>query len=394
MKIGIIGAGTASAIALLQIFETILDNNMYGAEVVCIYNPDIPVTHVGESTGPWLPYQLFRVLDFFAPEDMPKFDSTLRWGNKYHWDKNQFFVNHGSPGMHVNSEKFSFYVINKLEEMYLNFKSIQDSVTGIIQDTNSVTVTGTSTEYTFDYLIDCRGTPTQEELNSDAYARPDFIGVNSVILYPDFKEYKEDFTSMYSHNNGWMFGVPLTHRKAFGYLYNNRKTTEQDARIDFEKLKKIDTTDLRCFTWQQYYRKSPLDKRVLYLGNKLFFFEPSGAIPLFWYMRLTKQFFSTIISINSNTALESHMNKIYSIGINAIQDLVALNYVGDSSPNSEFWIDAKNNSFVRLKNSKRFTEWVSNNIRKQHYADFWQWNGQTMQQYVNGYQIDLSKFLN
>lgn len=392
MKICIIGAGTASAVALLQIFEIILDKNMCDVEVVCIYDPIIPVTHVGESTGPWLPLQLFKVIDFFASNDMSKFDGTLRWGNKYQWI-NDFFISHGSPGMHVNSEKFSFYVINKLEEIHRNFKSIQDSVTNIIQNNNSITVSGINSEYQVDYLIDCRGTPTQTELDSNLYSKPNFIGVNSVILYPDFKDYNEDFTSMYIHNNGWMFGVPLTHRKAFGYLYNNQITSEQEARTDFEKIKNIDTSSLRQFSWQQYYRKVAVEGNILYLGNKLFFFEPSGAIPLFYYMALVRQFFSRISS-NETFTLEETINRFHSNNIDAIQDLVAINYVGENSIESNFWINAKKESFVKLQNSKRFVAWARENVGKQFFTDYWRWDGQTMKKYVNGYNIDLTKFLN
>jgi hypothetical protein len=392
MKICIIGAGTASAIALLKIFDTIFDNNITNVEVVCIHDPNTPVTHVGEGTGPVVLYLLFRVLNFCVPDEIKEFDGTLRWGNRYHWN-DEFFVNHGSPGFHVNSEKFSFFVINRLAQLYDNFKIIEDSVTDIDQTSDFVTVSCTNSNYKFDYLIDCRGTPTKEELDSDKYAKPDFVGVNSVILYPDFKEYHEDFTSVYMHDNGWMFGIPLQHRKAFGYLYNNTLTTEQEARNHFEKIKNIDTSVLRKFSWEQYYRKSAVEGRILYLGNKLYFFEPTGAIPLYYYMLIVNQFFLTINS-DKSSILEQHVNKVHLNSVNTIQDLIALNYVGDNSLDTDFWNNKKQESFDRLTKSERFMEWVRNNIGKTRVSEYWKWDAQTMQQYIKGFKIDLTKFLN
>jgi hypothetical protein len=392
MKICIIGAGTASAIALLKIFEIVIDNRQPNIEVVCIHDPTIPVTHVGEAAGPVVLYLLYRVLNFCVPDEIKEFDGTLRWGNRYMWN-DPFFVNHGSPGLHVNSEKFSFFVINKLAQQYSNFKIINDSVKSIEQTDKVVTVSGAISDYSFDYLIDCRGTPSKEELASDKYANPEFSGVNSVILYPDFKDYHEDFTSVYMHENGWMFGIPLTHRKAFGYLYNNTLTTEEEARSHFENLKNIDTSNLRKFSWDQYHRKEAIEGRILYLGNKLYFFEPTGAIPLHYYMLVVNQFFSTIIN-NKHEILEHHVNKVHRNAVNAVQDLIALNYVGNNSLDSEFWKNAKEKSFNRLKNSERFMTWAKDNAGKSVFSEYWKFDTRTMEQYVKGFKIDLTKFLN
>jgi hypothetical protein len=46
----------------------------------------------------------------------------------------------------------------------------------------------------YDYIIDCRGTPTDDILNNGSYSFPDFETVNSVLIYPDFKKYNEIYT--------------------------------------------------------------------------------------------------------------------------------------------------------------------------------------------------------
>jgi hypothetical protein len=395
MKIGIIGAGTASAVALLKIFETIHDKKLQNIEISCIYDPNVPITHVGESTSPALSFLLYRVLNFCVPEDINKFDGTLRWGTRYYWDdanRNTFFINHGNPGLHVNSEKFSLYIIEKLSQVY-NLKKIHDNITIVNQSVSSVTVVGTNNTYIFDYLIDCRGTPTKEELASDDYSISDFLSVNSVILYPDFQNYHEDFTSAYVHNNGWMFGVPLQHRKAFGYLYNNNITTQEEAIHDFEKIKNIDASKLRKFSWTPYYKNKAVEGRILYLGNKLYFFEPAQALPLHYYIVLTNNFFTTIIS-EKYANVENYINNKHIIQINLIQELIAVNYVGENNINSKFWEYAKQYSFLKLKDSFNFTNWCKRAVLTNTISEYWKHDEQIMNQYVNGFKIDLTKFLN
>ena len=329
------------------------------------------------------------------PDDIDKFDGTLRWGTRYYWEEantNTFFINHGNPGLHVNSEKFSLFVIEKLSQIY-NLKKIHDTVITVDQTANSVIVNGTQSNYTFDYLIDCRGTPTSDELNSDKYVIPDFISVNSVILYPDFKNYHEDFTSAYIHNNGWMFGVPLQHRKAFGYLYNNNITTQEEAVKDFEKIKNIDTSKSRKFSWNPYYKKEAVEGRILYLGNKLYFFEPAQALPLHYYLVLTNNFFSTIIS-DKYSSVENHVNNKHNITINLIQELIAINYVGENNINSEFWHYAKEKSFIKLKNSYNFINWCKKAIATNEISEYWKHDDKIMSQYLMGLKIDLNRFLN
>jgi hypothetical protein len=123
-----------------------------------------------------------------------------------------------------------------------------------------------SRDYNFDYVIDCRGTPSQEELNSDLYEKNVFQSVNSAILYPDFTKYDEPFTSTHFHEQGWMFGVPLQHRKAWGYLYDKNITSHEDASEHFAKLKGIDTTNLRRFNWEPYYKKTDPKLHSTYLS--------------------------------------------------------------------------------------------------------------------------------
>jgi hypothetical protein len=218
--------------------------------ITCIHDPNKPTAQVGESTSGAI-YSIMRnVLDLEFKEDLDLFDGTLRYYTQYTWSQasgNDFSVHYDSPGIHLNSEKWSSYVFEKLKIKYENFTEIHDDILSTRYLENSASAHSKDNSYTFDFLIDCRGTPTPAELDSDEYVVECFETVNSVILFPDFKNYQEEFTSSYVHENGWMFGVPLQHRKAFGYLYNNKSTSYEEAIEHFSKLKNIDASTLRNF---------------------------------------------------------------------------------------------------------------------------------------------------
>jgi len=395
MKIGIVGSGTASAVSLLKIFEQLEKHQCKHVDVFCIYDPNIPITTVGESTSSLLPILLYNVANFSITEEMQHFDGTLRWGTRYYWkDANdtEFFVKNGIPGLHVNSEKFSRFVINRLDEIYENFSQIHGNVSSMTQDAYKVTAVIDDVEHKFDFLIDCRGNPTEEELNSGAYSFPQFETVNSVILYPDFKEYNEDITSAYVHEDGWMFGVPLTHRKAFGYLYNKNFTSHEEASEKFAKLKGIDTINLRRFSWRQYYKNTAMDGRIMSMGNRLQFFEPAQALPLHYYINLTMEFISRIINNNLDVhKMNIQLNFDHRKNIEGMQNLIALNYCGSCNIKSPFWEYATINSRKRLKNSQQFQQYLRDCEKSEKIEIYWWHNAQLMKEYIDGFGIKLDQ---
>jgi hypothetical protein len=394
IKIGFIGAGTASSIGLLALFHKIQSYNFTDIETTLIHNPQIPITHVGEGGSVMLTNILKDVLEFDYRTDCDDIDATLKWGGKYFWEEasgNNFNVRYGSvPALHFNSQKFSAWAIEKITSKFKNHSNIEDNILDIKQDNATVKLIGENQNYTFDYVIDCRGTPTAEELASDLYDVPEFVGVNSVILYQDLSNYNENYTSAYVHDNGWMFGIPLTFRKAFGYCYNNQITSEEEAIEKFSKLKNIDASQCRRFSWKQYYRKQVIDNRVLFLGNKLYFFEPHQALPLHYYAIMMYTFVDYIL-LGTNTNEE--LNQFHIDSMLTVQNLIAINYAGKNSINSKFWNQIQPLAIQKLKNSPEFNQWAELSYKKMNYEKYWTLNSTIMKSYFKGYDIDIKDFL-
>jgi Tryptophan halogenase len=389
MKIGVIGAGTASAIAILTIINSLKRHNRTDIEIYCISDPSKPTTQVGESTSGLVHETMRAVLEIDFAEDLEMYDGTMRYYTNYFWadaNGNDFTIYYDKPGLHLNSDKWSEYIFKKLGEKYDFFHRVFDEITEI----NQFEVVGKNANYDFDYIIDCTGSPNSDELNSDAYITDVFQSVNSVILYPHFQNYKENNTFAYVHKNGWMFGVPLTLRKAFGYCYNNSITSYQEAVDDFSKIKGINASTLRNFSWKPYRKTLALDGKILAMGNKLYLFEPQQAMPLHYYALVANCFIDGILHGAPANVLSSVINKFHDDAMEDIQNLMALNYCGENTIDSNFWKTIKLQATNHLKKSPRWQQWLTEVETEGKITGYSPVDPSMMKSYIKGFNIDLS----
>ena len=396
MKLGIIGSGTASGICILSILNIIKNEyaDLENLSITCIHDPNKPTAQVGESTS-GLVYDIMRnVLDVDFNEELDIYNGTLRYYTRYNWDEasgNDFSVFYHTPGIHLNSEKWGSYVFEKLKIKYNNFTEIHDEVISISQQDASASAQGKLNLYTFDFLIDCRGTPSSDELTSDEFVTDVFETVNSVILFPDFKNYEEVFTSAYVHKNGWMFGVPLDHRKAFGYLYNNKITSYDDAVEHFSKIKNIDASKLRNFSWKQYHKKKAMDGRILSMGNRLYLYEPQQAIPLHYYVLLTNTFIGGLARNVAVDKLNQGVNAFNDFMLENIRNLLAFSYSGKNNIDSKFWIDLRARSIQLLQQSATWQKWLDEIEQKKEILGYAPTDSSMMRTYMKGFGVDLNE---
>lgn len=390
MKVAVLGSGTAGCI-----FSMLACKNLSNAATItCIYDPNIPTIEVGETASPGVLDILQDCLDFEVAEDLNKLDGTLRTCVKHFWaDANKdFYIKYDRVfGLHFNSTTFSSFVLNRIKELYPNkFFERHANVTSV--DKSSGTVHTSSGIEQFDLVVDCRGFADKTLFDTGEILRPKFEAVNSVILWPEHKQYNEYYTTAQVHNNGWMFGVPLTFRKAWGYLYNNSITSYEEAKEDFARIKGLDkdTVDnCRHFSWEQYYRVKALDGKVLYLGNNLYFFEPSGAIPLHYYLVLSKFITEDLESVKFDERYEKMVNDYHVSMMNQHLDITAIGYAGKNKISSPFWDKVRPAALGKLASSSDWKKWVTGNFETPHYFTH---PVELMNQYTKNFELELSQF--
>ena len=386
IDIAVIGRGSAGALAIM---EFVRDKKF---NVTCFYDPSIPHVSVGES-GTWPIAELLReTCGIDVQKDGKKYDMNIRRSTKYKWEKingQEFDVKYVSKNIHINSSVFSDTVLEKCKERYDNFKIIENTVLSVEKNENDrVEIVTVNNKYEFDYVIDCGGTPKGEDYEEN-YNQVELETVNSVIVYDDLPV-EEDFTTAEAHDHGWMFGVSLPSRKTYGYLYNDEYLSKEEALENFKKIRDVDMSNVRSFSWNHYYRIKMFENNILYLGNKLYFFEPHQAMPLHFYCSTLNYFRQCITKHKKH--LRELMSQYYDENIQQMLDLVRFNYVGENDNESFFIGNMKRSCTILLRESPQFCLWAKRYLTgdRSHYGFM---DNYVMKQYVEGYKIDLKEFV-
>lgn len=365
MRIGILGAGSAGAMAAMVWLNEVKKINGL-CEVVCIYNPNIPVINVGESTASPLVTQMVESADFKPLRDLHEFNGTIKYGTWYTgFGKEKFNTWHGQPAIHLDASKFSGFIIERLAKIHTRnqvFTVIYDTILSYVDYQEYVDVFCDNGTYRFDFIIDCSGFPNEYDREEECES-PEFETVNSAIVYPETGDTNEMYTSAESHEHGWMFGIPLTHRKAHGFLYNNKITSHEEAAESFKKLKNLSDEQLsQCnkFSWKWFHRKYMVKNRIIYSGNKLYFYEPAQALSLLYYMFSLREHCLCVLKGQYNKEAEYVLNQQHLSYMSDIYDLHCFYYQGSKHLDSPFWKETREKTMKRLQQSEHFKTWILN----------------------------------
>jgi len=339
MKIAVLGSGTVGVMSVCH-FLTYSQ-----AEISCIYNPEKKILGIGESSNIQLPQLLWNSINYNPALDPTKLDATLKYSVLYkNWREKDFHspILPNEYALHFNNFKLQSFVFDQCKKIYGDrFKIIQEDVSLLSQSENHVAVN----THTFDYVIDCRGWPE----SYDDYHLSSNLPLNKALVHPIDKPGDWNFTYHYAHKNGWMFGIPLTSRQGWGYLFNDKITTDDEAVEDLQKIlkKNINTNELNEFKFKPYRAKKLLNKRIIKNGNRAIFYEPLEALSGVVYDSINRWFFDYI----NYKDTEFEVNNKFSILSEAYENFIAYIYHGGSIYNSKFWKETKEMTSEQLSNS-------------------------------------------
>lgn len=360
-KIAVIGVGSAGIVSLGH-FCTWLDNSW---EITSIYDPSIQTLGIGESTNSNFVTVLENAMDFTYEFDMKEIDATLKYGTKFIDWRDEAWVNpliEGSVALHFNTNKLKEFALPRLEKKWPNkFKILEGTVSELSQTSQFASVTVDDVAHNFDYVIDCRGFPTDY---SD-YTYSDCSLVNHCLVHANPTNNFEQYTEHRATKNGWMFGVPLTTRTSYGYLYNDTFTTKEDAITDMADILGISKQDLITneFIFKPYYANKILDGRILKNGNKALFFEPISATSIWMYVAICHLFLRKIVL---NDISEKEYNSAIKYDLQSIETVIRYFYHGGSTFTTKFWGESKSRAISQLKKDKQFYKLVTglNNAKR------------------------------
>ena len=367
MKIAVIGAGTVGVMSVLHFLK-----NIEKSEVTCIYNPKKKILGIGESSNVNLPHLLWNAANYNVFIDSKELSSTVKLGVHYkNWRKEDFI----SPilpthyAMHFDNFALSEKMFDRAKLIYgKRFKLLNKDIKELKQNDNEVIISFTKGKGIYDYVIDCRGYPDEY---SD-YHMCNSLPINRafVNLIPEPGTWS--YTYHYAHKNGWMFGIPLTHRQGWGYLFNDNITSEEEAIKEINEIFKSNKTkkDLRDFNFKPYRSKKFLNNRIIKNGNRAIFYEPMEALSGVFYDNINTWFNKYIIEEMD----EDTVNILLDERAQQYENFIAWVYSQGSIHNTKFWKYANKITTAHLKNNplwegtkkhlKKNTEYYKDNLYK------------------------------
>ena len=350
-KIAIIGVGTAGIQALCHFLAWLTPD----WEITSIYDPNIPIIGIGESTNPGFVTALEFGTKFKMGEDIGKIDGTLKYGTKYFkWRKNSFisplFIN--GVALHFDNFKLKEFAMSRFREIWEDkFKELQGNVDNVKNLHDCVLLTIDGQEHKFDYIIDCTGFP-KDYLN---YTVIKDITVNHGLIYNDnsskISPYGPYYTFHTATKNGWMFTIPLPSRTSYGYLFNDKISSVEDAKKDFAEILEINENLIGDIQYKfiSYYKNKTIDGRICFNGNQAFFFEPLFANSLWIYDKINKLFFDYVIG----KMTQDEANALVVEAATDIENMIAFHYQGGSTIKSDFWDYVSKISKEKMKNFEK-----------------------------------------
>lgn len=357
-RIGVLGAGSAGVLTLSHLCSQ-LSNDW---DIVSLYDPAIPILGIGESTNPGFIALLERGTRFNLLEDTEQLDSTLKFGTKYINWRDRDWLNpllQGGTAVHFNNFKLKEFVFERLNFFWpQKFSVIEGTVTNLINTTDKVIVEINNSTEEFDYIVDCRGFPT--DYNKDYHISNCSI-LNRCLVHSFEKFDPIQYTEHIATKNGWMFGIPLTSRKTYGYLFNDTITCIEDAKADMAVLLKIpvDGLALTEYKFKSYYTTKLVDNRIIKNGNRAIFFEPISATSINHYTNVCTIIFKYVTEQCSQDQANAEQ-------IALAQDLERIiNYIyhGGSTFDTEFWQQAAQNAKTNLVDDLDFKKIMLYNQR-------------------------------
>lgn len=329
MKIAVLGGGTVGVMSVCHLLRHT------DANITCIFNPSKKILGIGESSNVQLPHLLWESIRFNPALDKEKLDCTLKYSVFYkNWREKNFHspILPNSYAIHFNNFKLQSFAFNECKKIYKNrFTVIEDDVT-FLKGSNTEVIVNTEK---FDYVVDCRGWPE----SYDDYIISENLPLNKALVYPVDEPGNWNYTHHHAHKNGWMFGIPLTTRQGWGYLFNDKITTDSEALDDLQKIlnKKINEDQLNEFKFKPYRAKKLLQNRIIKNGNRAIFYEPLEALSGVIYDNINRLFFDYI----SNRKSEGLVNHEFRTLSKCYENFIAFVYHGGSIYNSKFWQETK-----------------------------------------------------
>lgn len=358
-KIAVIGAGTAGCIQVLQFLDKL--NEEY-FEIDWIYDPEKKIFGIGEATTPHIP-SLFTSAGITSDSLINELRGTLKDGVKFfNWGKenkkfvHSFGLNH--KGIHFDTSALSIHVLKYIEKRKGIDISVIPEAVKTIESTPSGCIVN---DRKYNFVVDCSG--NDPLLYEDEYSDTPLQTVDSAIIYRKLSPGKWNHTVHFAHENGWLFGIPLRDRQTWGYTFNSKFTTEEEARKGLQELMpEEDTSMAKYVTWKSRFSNFIIDDNGVYAknGNAAGFVEPLQSLSGMHTIRISE----LLCDYLNDSATKKIVNEDGHVGENEWLIGVAYHYQVGSTFDTPFWNTTMENAKLYLKETESDEELIESILKK------------------------------
>lgn len=365
-RIAIIGLGSAGILTALH-YLSFLD---ISCEVITIHDPKKDIIGIGESTNPSFMKAIERGLDFRIIDDLKSVDGTYKLGTYYTKWREHSFLNpliQGGIAIHFNTHKLKEFAIPRMQRKWGKKFSVKEgTVSDILEYDDRIEVVVNGEVIVADFVVDCSGFPS----DYDEYNLTETT-VNHCLVHNIKEPGDWMYTGHRATHDGWMFEIPLSSRKSYGYLFNDKITDPIQAKQNFAKEINIpeDALDSIEYKFNSYYSKKLITGRYIKNGNRAAFFEPMFANSLFLYDLNARIAWDYILG----KVTEDEANDFFIERCKEVEDMIHFHYHGGSTFNSEFWNNIVPISAEKIKQSRIFKEvtpQLQEQVRLKQYSEF------------------------
>ena len=332
-KIAIIGAGNAGCISALHFYYYAHDKY----EIEIYHSPgEHPIERVGQGTVVPPAGLIASVLDlnWYAPEN--PIGATFKSGILYEgWGKSKDEFFHPFPMTNMSMH----YVPQKLSNAVLE--------SGLFK-VKQQTINDPEKEIDADIIIDCRGRHNRDKDNYEPLINP----LNACLLCR--KEGRDNdliYTRTVATPDGWTFVVPNQDSTSYGYLYNNKITSKEEATYNMMEL--FDVEPDGDLTFENYIAKNVcVGERTFLNGNRCGFLEPLEATATGFYQNVCQAIYCTTIGAIPRQSVNTYVRE----EMFRLEKFILWHYQFGSKYDTPFWEYAKSLPFKPDSYFKEFIE--------------------------------------
>lgn len=320
-KIAVVGGGNGGVISSIMSVFTLRELGFPDPEITVFHDPKISTEIVGQGTTLNVSHAIYSVLKVNEKFDNPV-GITPKVGFFYkNWAKNDNELLYKLSGSGMSYH----YDPKLLQKYFLNcklFKFIE----------GNFCPKDISSEY--DLVFDCRGKSYNDPEDYEDLLSP----VNCCLLGRSFDgRGHEVWTENISTPDGWCFKIPLSDGHSYGYVFNDKITSENEAKKNFKDLFGMDT--IHKVSFKNYMAKKIVsdNEKIILNGNRLFFLDPleSTATPM--YGSLAQAMIHALVNDSIKESSISFHKRL-----KEVHEWVLWHYYYGSYYDTKFWRHAKN----------------------------------------------------